>query len=1364
MSLFRIFRKLQPRHPPGTPDGTPSLEQIGQDDLENYAGLTVILGPAGSGKTVLLKDLAEFAGTEIERAAFFVADPDLAGPAPLFIDGCDEVGLSVEQRPVGEVQKALKKLSYPKATITCRGIDWSHDSDSEQFQRAYGDYPLVLDLLPFTREDALQSMTGGNAGSGPLDKDEAESLLSRLDDQSLSDFYTNPLNLEIIVAIIAGDGMNALPESRSELFAKAGDLLCTEHREAGRSDSPLDKIGADEARDAVGLLCLAAVISGQGVIARARGQGTENVPTIPDLENLASKDSLRAVLQSRLFRPDAAEGLLMPVHKMVGDYLAAQWLIQRADGDPRRVRRIVRSLAPQGLPSADRRALWAWLAADPAFTPLIVDTDPVSVLHYGDPDSLSDDNMVALLRSMAARLTEAPGRFFDDRDQIPKFSIGSGRPNARAWLKKEIFDDDANRVTRIFALDLAKSCPSTLDDIREELLDILRNQDCDVALRTRAASICPKSSPEADWESIVQSLVSEQNSDAADMAGRIIRSPVSETLPNDLRAEVILAVIGAQPGQYDRHPDLIGKAYGMFDHIPTDELAGLLETIKKHPWWELAVGNDQFRRIPEELSHPVKDALQRLSESGMLSYQQLTNWWDVATSSIYDKKSLTSYVADAWSKPEFRQLITLHILRTTPDTYDDEHFDWLDERLRAKELDADDILVVLQREAEGGNVEWSEFNRLTLARFVYDNEHREASQILHAIMIETRGMERWTRHGWREWSARSRETPAWRIRENARIAENRERQHIAQRQIRERLLNPEEKQSACRMLANAYLGWWRYNDISRFENLQSFRDYLGEQSFSIFLAECETCLADKSVFSVGRILEGKPNSIWYDCAMAMFALWNRLETGRDFSNLSDEARAAGWFAAAMKLYGPRRETITMEGERERLQSALQCPPEMINGLRERFAAMSFSEFKDRDFLRDATISKTRGDRLAFETGLAWIRSNPERLPDRFSGLLTDLRNVDLPEAEIDEGLANLAMDLRVSRIDLPEGALRTLEAIRFLHDPELPIPEGAGEGFLFALGTQLNYYFRNTEGGYKDVILKPMHSAKLFNALRAEILRMPDVDHFINREHSTSRMTALLKGLRADVSDVSKAALDTLEIGNDSWNDEVRDTIARQREAWARQQFDPLGPEDIAFMVDNKTPQTADQMHNAGLEALEVLQDRLRSSSVDLATAYAGIIAMKKKEKKETKEEKEKKRENALNAHTVSLLSLPAGVQAFPEHQMRDESRADIGLVANAPNLLLPIEAKGQWHRGLYSAVVEQLEPKYASHWQSGGRGIYLVYWLGAEQHESRNKVCKPTDAPRPKTPEKLKVKIEECLPQEMRDRISVVVLDITGN
>lgn len=1353
MSLLRIFRRLQPRLSPDSPEGSPPLDIITQDMLEGREGLVVILGPAGSGKSVLLQDLANAAGAEIERAAFFVNDPDLAGAAPLFIDGCDEVGLSVERRPVGEVQKGLKKLNYPTATITCRGIDWNDRSDPAQFKRAYGEFPFVVDVLPFTREDALRSMTGGDAGNGHLNQADAESLLQRLDDQKLSDFYSNPLNLEIIVAIVADGGIEALPASRGELFAKAGHLLCEEHREENREDSPLDKIGAVEARDAIGLLCLAAVVSGQGVIARRRGQGGEHTSAIPDLGNLADTGAMRAVLQSRLFRPDAGEGLLMPVHKMVGDYLAAQWFIRRANGDPRLIRRIVRSLAPLGLPSADRRALWAWLAADQAFAPIIVETDPVSVLHYGDPDNLSDDNMIVLLDAMARRLTEAPGRFFDDRNLVSEFAVGRGRPKTRAWLENIIFDENAERGTRVFALDLIKSCPSTIDDIKTRLLTVLRDPKGDPAIRPRAASICKRVCFDVDWEAIIRALLSEGSGDAARMAGNLMRSQAAVSLPDDLRAEVFLAVAGAQPEQTESQPNLVAKTFYIFNDIPKDELSSLLDSIRAHPWWESAKNDYPNGKVGHELSRPINDVLHRLAGAKLLTPLQLATWWSIAADADYSDNSLADHLSAVWSDPEFRRATALNVIRlgVSDDDYNERRYDWLGRRLRAEELDAEDMMAILEAVTESIDVSGlSDFIRNTLASFAYNGERERAAEILNAVMADKQGLERWTRKGWEEWTAPRQEIPEWQIKQDERREREQQQIDVTKTQLREELCDPTKRRQTARTLAHAYMGWTKYRDIPEFKDLQALRDYLGDEALALFRTECEACLANKDLFSVDRILECDSGNVWYDCVMSMFALWERLEEHDDFFDLSDDARAAGWFAAIMLKYGPRRETIAMEGERERLQSALQCAPETIKNLRERFKAMSYEEFDTREFLRDAVIPDAGGDLIAFETGLAWLRSAPERLPDGFSGLLTSLRSADLPEAEIDGALAELSSGLLNTQKGLSEGARWTLQAIQFLHDPQRPIPDDAGEPFLQAIRNQLNYYMPRTLGVDRELALKPDAAADLFQALRSDIMLTPGVDRFTQPNHSTSIMKGLLKSLRENASDESKAALDTILIDNDSWTEEVRDTLVRQREAWARQQFDPLGPEDIAFMVDSETPQSADQMHAAGLEALEVLQARINSSSEDLATPYAQLLKLKGVQ-----------RENALNAHTVTLLSLPRGVRANPELLMRKSTRTDIALLTDTR--LLPIEAKGQWNSGLYNAAMDQLDEKYATHWQAGGRGIYLVYWLGSEQEEKRSQVFKPKGRQRPDSADSLKAEIEAFLPAEMRDRISVVVLDITG-
>ena len=565
----------------------------------------------------------------------------------------------------------------------------------------------------------------------------------------------------------------------------------------------------------------------------------------------------------------------------------------------------------------------------------------------------------------------------------------------------------------------------------------------------------------------------------------------------------------------------------------------------------------------------------------------------------------------AWSDPEFRRATALHVIRIgiAEDDYNELRYEWLERRLRAGELDADDMMAILREVAANGDIaSLSDFDRDTLARFAYNGEQEEAAQILDAAMAKIQGLERWTH---REWTAPPQGLPERQIKENASIAKHQKKLNDTRTRLNKKLSSPETRHNAARTLADIYFGAKPCSDIPKFKDPQAFRDYLGEEPFAIFRAECERCLVDPAIFSVDKILESGPETVRRDCVLAMVALWEMLAAGEDFSDLTDEARAAGWFAATMADYGPHRGAIQMEGEREELQAALQCPPDMIQNLRKRFVAMSYDEFHARNGLLDAVIPDAGGDRLAFETGLAWLRSAPERLPDQFPNFLAALRSVNLPEAEIDCALARLATDLCVSCIDLPETSLRTLEAIRFLHDSGHPVPVGADTSFLSAIYNQLDYYIPNIEDGHRDGTIKPRAAAMLFRELRAEIPPMADFDRLEHQNSGPAWMMGLLKGLREDPSDESKVAIETIELGDDSWTEDVRDARARQQEAWAREQFVPLGPEGIAFMVDNTTPQTADQMHAAGLEALEVLQDRLRSSSEDLATAYVSYPGRK---------------------------------------------------------------------------------------------------------------------------------------------------------
>ena len=116
----------------------------------------------------------------------------------------------------------------------------------------------------------------------------------------------------------------------------------------------------------------------------------------------------------------------------------------------------------------------------------------------------------------------------------------------------------------------------------------------------------------------------------------------------------------------------------------------------------------------------------------------------------------------------------------------------------------------------------------------------------------------------------------------------------------------------------------------------------------------------------------------------------------------------------------------------------------------------------------------------------------------------------------------------------------------------------------------------------------------------------------------------------------------------------------------------------------------------------------------------------------------------------------PAGVDAQPESRYARGNKSDIR-VSFGPHAI-PIEVKKDSHPRLWSAVAEQLVPKYASAPESSGFGVYLVLWFG------QGKMPVPPVGRRPKTPAELRDRLQEQLTGPHRHNISVLVLDVSGS
>jgi len=110
------------------------------------------------------------------------------------------------------------------------------------------------------------------------------------------------------------------------------------------------------------------------------------------------------------------------------------------------------------------------------------------------------------------------------------------------------------------------------------------------------------------------------------------------------------------------------------------------------------------------------------------------------------------------------------------------------------------------------------------------------------------------------------------------------------------------------------------------------------------------------------------------------------------------------------------------------------------------------------------------------------------------------------------------------------------------------------------------------------------------------------------------------------------------------------------------------------------------------------------------------------------------------------------------EHQLEDRSRCDLTVtrMVSGRARMLVIEGKGQWHRDLFTAASTQLANRYSMHPDADEQGIFFVVWYGP--HE----VVAGRTGHGCRSAAELQSTIEGHLPNELKGRIDVVVLDVS--
>ena len=352
--------------------------------LSGYRNLPayVLIGDPGAGKTTAFEQecAALGDGGEMVSARDFLAFEDLpeCHGKTLFIDGLDEIraGAQDARTPFDAIRARLDKLGRPRFRLSCRGADWLGALDRDRLAMvAPGGKVQVLCLEPLAEADILQVLE-----HSPQVEDAAE-FMREAEHRRLSALLANPHTLGLLAEAVAA---GAWPETRRETFELACRKLIGEWNPEHQAATGSHFADLERSLFAAGFLCAVQIIAGKAGYALTVNATAEDFPLLGELSGEGS-ELFATVVRSRLFK-FFGSGLVIPVHRHLAEYLAARYVADRIERSNLPVGRILAAVTGvDGMVVSQLRGLSAWLAALCASRrDLIIARDPIGVALYGD--------------------------------------------------------------------------------------------------------------------------------------------------------------------------------------------------------------------------------------------------------------------------------------------------------------------------------------------------------------------------------------------------------------------------------------------------------------------------------------------------------------------------------------------------------------------------------------------------------------------------------------------------------------------------------------------------------------------------------------------------------------------------------------------------------------------------------------------------------------------------------------------------------------------------------------------------------------------------------------------------------------------
>ena len=1296
----------------------------------------VLVGDPGAGKTTAFKAECKALGVEkackIPARNFLAFDPknhpEWRGKV-LFIDGLDEVraGAADIRTPFDQVRGKLDELGKPPFRLSCREADWLGENDRQHLESVSPDSQVtVLRLDPLTDGDIASILEARR------DVADAREFIETARERGVEGLLANPQTLEMLA--LAVGRRDEWPESRMQTFDKACRQMVLEHNEERQAaQEPGRPPAPDQLLDAAGRLCALQLISG-GAGYTLRGEPDEEYPALDECDY--DRKALRFALGTRLFK-GASTNRFTPVHRHIAEFLGARHLARVIeDGLP--ASRVIALMAGEdGAVVTEMRGVSAWLAAHSrkARTDLI-ERDPIGVGLYGDIGEFTADEKRRLLESLNRE---------GERLGSVRWTAGAfcalAAPDMESVLRDVLEDEDRGADHQTFTdfvlCALQEGTP--LPGFGELLLKIARDGTRWPHVNKSALDAfihnCPDSQDKADE---LRSLLADIRAGrVADPDNELLGTLLFELYPRNLSPpEVWDCFYGTRNkdsffGMYYRFYML-----GLPEKSSDDQVAELLDSLKERfsGLRPTAGSSTRLENLPVKL---LARGLQ--SHGDQLSTGHLYDWLDLGFTEVLghpigDQKDIEQIGSRLQQRPEMLKALVLEGLLRCPES--DEF------RLHA---------ISVRRRWYGASPPadfalWCLEQAVSLA----DDRPLAAEHLL-------------------EWAVQAHRDPGGNAGLSLEVLQERTREKAGLRKSLDRLLAPspllereledEQKEKHLRWLDHV-----RSNKTELLENwaAPALLHHIATLNLEGPQALEESLAGERDL--IDAALQGLRNSIHREDVPTLEEILRLREQNRmhylgepylagievaagttDVSQWDDDliCRAIAFHCNWPLLNRSCRWYEQLLSER----------PEIVAQVLVISAVSGFRSGREHiDKLSELAHDKGHAQ-VARHASLPLLRAFPTRCRSKQLNALDDLLKAGIQHA--DRTALQGLIDTKLSRRSMNDAQRVYWLAAGVIVSPEVYASllkefSAGREGRIRHLTT----FFSSFPGPVTSLADK-LESPALGLLVRLVGSTVGPDEQWKEGWGVTPAMEAsrlvgyLIQRLAASPAKDASTALANLlaDPALSPWHEVL--SRAQDEQRVIRRDAGYRHPEiaQVCQTLNGGTPANAADLAALLMDRLEELALQIRTGNTDDWRQYWN---------EPHGQSPTPKHEDRCRDMLLSTLrqQLPPAVDAQPEWHYANDKRADIRV--SCRDFQVPVEVKKNMHRDLWSAMRNQLIPKYTTDPETGGYGIYLVFWFGKKGTPPPPKGDPPANA------KDLEERLQATLSPVEARKISVCVIDVS--